>query len=34
VKQGPEHFAPLAEQCIVGHVQIHILCTFGLDDVP
>ncbi len=34
VKQGPEHFAPLAEQCVVGDVQIHIDRRFGLDDVP
>jgi NADPH:quinone reductase-like Zn-dependent oxidoreductase len=34
VKQGPEHFASLAEQCVAGDVQIHIDRTFGLDDVP
>ena len=34
VKEGPAHFAPLAERCVVGDVQIHIDRTFGLDDVP
>jgi NADPH:quinone reductase-like Zn-dependent oxidoreductase len=34
VKQGPAHFEPLAEGCVVGDVQIHIDRRFGLDDVP
>lgn len=34
VRQGPEHFASLAEQCVAGDIQIHIDRTFGLDDVP
>jgi NADPH:quinone reductase-like Zn-dependent oxidoreductase len=34
VRQGPEHFAPLTERCVVGDVQIRIDRTFGLDDVP
>lgn len=33
VKEGPEHFQPLAEQCAAGAVQIHIDRTFGLDDI-
>ncbi|MDX1621521.1 MAG: NAD(P)-dependent alcohol dehydrogenase, partial [Nitriliruptorales bacterium] len=34
VKQGPEHFEPLAERCLAGEVQIHVDRTFGLDEVP
>lgn len=34
VKQGPDHFEPLAERCVAGDVQIHIDRRFGLDDVP
>jgi NADPH:quinone reductase-like Zn-dependent oxidoreductase len=34
VKEGPPHFAPLAELCVAGKVRIHIDRTFGLDDVP
>lgn len=34
VKEGPAYFAPFAERCLVGDVQIHIDRTFGLDDVP
>jgi NADPH:quinone reductase-like Zn-dependent oxidoreductase len=34
VKQGPAHFTPLTERCVVGDVQIRIDRTFGLDDVP
>lgn len=33
VKEGPEHFQQLAEQCAAGAVQIHIDRTFGLDDI-
>ncbi len=34
VKQGPEHFGPLADLCVAGHVAIHVDRTFGLDEVP
>lgn len=34
VRQGPEHFAPLAKRCVLGDVEIRIDRTFGLDDVP
>jgi NADPH:quinone reductase-like Zn-dependent oxidoreductase len=34
VKQGPDHFEPLAERCVAGTVRIHIDRRFGLDDVP
>jgi NADPH:quinone reductase-like Zn-dependent oxidoreductase len=34
VREGPSHFAPLAELCIAGHVAIHIDRTFGLQEVP
>lgn len=34
VKEGPDHFAPLADLCVAGEVAIHIDQTFGLDDVP
>jgi NADPH:quinone reductase-like Zn-dependent oxidoreductase len=34
VKLGPAHFAPLAELCVSGDVQIHIDRTFSLEEVP
>ena len=34
VKEGPAHFAPLADLCIAGEVSIHVDRTFGLHDVP
>lgn len=34
VKQGPEHFAPLADLCVEGEVEIHIDRTFSLEEVP
>lgn len=34
VKEGPEHFEPLAERCAAGEVAIHIYRTVGLDEVP
>lgn len=34
VRQGPEHFVPMAERCLAGEVSIHIERTFGLDEVP
>ena len=33
VRPGPAHFAPLAELCAAGEVQIHIDRAVGLDDV-
>jgi NADPH:quinone reductase-like Zn-dependent oxidoreductase len=33
VKEGPEHFAPLADLCVAGDVDIHIERTFTLDRV-
>jgi NADPH:quinone reductase-like Zn-dependent oxidoreductase len=32
VKQGPDHFTPLARQCVRGEVDVHVAATFGLDD--
>jgi NADPH:quinone reductase-like Zn-dependent oxidoreductase len=34
VKQGPKHFAPLADLCVAGNVGIHIDRSFRLDEVP
>jgi NADPH:quinone reductase-like Zn-dependent oxidoreductase len=34
VKPGPAHFAPLADLCLAGEVEIHIDRTVGLDAVP
>jgi NADPH:quinone reductase-like Zn-dependent oxidoreductase len=34
VRQGPEHFEPIAEQVAAGQVRIHIDRTFGLAEVP
>jgi len=33
VKEGPDHFAPLADLCVAGEVEIHIDRTFTLDEV-
>jgi NADPH:quinone reductase-like Zn-dependent oxidoreductase len=33
VREGPEHFEPLAELCVAGEVGIHIDRTFELDRV-
>ncbi|GEK18267.1 NAD(P)-dependent alcohol dehydrogenase [Cellulomonas persica] len=33
VKQGPSHFAPLAERCATGEISIHVDHTVGLDGV-
>ena len=33
VKEGPEHFTPLADLCVAGDVDIHIDRTFALDQV-
>jgi NADPH:quinone reductase-like Zn-dependent oxidoreductase len=34
VKEGPAHFAPVADLCVAGDVAIHIDRTFSLDEVP
>ncbi len=34
VKQGPQHFASLAESCAAGEVQVHIDRVFPLEQVP
>jgi NADPH:quinone reductase-like Zn-dependent oxidoreductase len=34
VKEGPEHFEPLAALCVAGDIRIPIDRTFGLEDVP
>ncbi len=31
VNEGPEHFAPLAELCVSGEVEVHIDRTFPLE---
>lgn len=34
VKEGPEHFLPLAELVTAGDVRVHVDRTFTLDEVP
>jgi len=34
VREGPDHFAPLADLCVAGDVRIHIDRTFSLEEVP
>jgi NADPH:quinone reductase-like Zn-dependent oxidoreductase len=34
VKEGPAHFAPLAELCVSGEVRIHVDRTVTLEEVP
>jgi NADPH:quinone reductase-like Zn-dependent oxidoreductase len=34
VKEGPAHFAPVADLCLTGEVRIHIDSRFSLDEVP
>jgi NADPH:quinone reductase-like Zn-dependent oxidoreductase len=34
VREGPTHFEPVAERCIVGDLRIHIDRTFSLDEAP
>jgi NADPH:quinone reductase-like Zn-dependent oxidoreductase len=34
VRQGPEHFEPLAARCVEGTVRIHIDRSFALEEVP
>lgn len=31
VREGPEHFAPLADRCVAGEVQIHVDRTYPLE---
>jgi NADPH:quinone reductase-like Zn-dependent oxidoreductase len=33
VKEGPDHFTPLADLCVAGEVDIHIDRTFTLDEI-
>ena len=33
VKEGPEHFTPLADLCAAGEVDVHVDRTFSLDEV-
>lgn len=32
VKEGPEHFVPMAERCVAGEVDVHVAATFPLDE--
>ena len=34
VREGPEHFEPLAELCVAGEIRINIDRTFDLTEVP
>lgn len=34
VKEGPAHFTPLTDLCVVGDIDIHIDRTFTLDQLP
>lgn len=34
VRQGPEHFEPMATRCLAGEVAVHVDRTVGLDGVP
>ena len=34
VRQGPDHFAPLAARCESGEVRVHVERTYTLDEVP
>ena len=31
MNEGPEHFAPLAELCVSGEVEVHIDRTYPLE---
>jgi NADPH:quinone reductase-like Zn-dependent oxidoreductase len=33
VREGPEHFGPLAQLCAAGEVEVHVDRTYRLDDV-
>ena len=34
VRQGPDHFGPLAARCESGEVRVHVERTYALDEVP
>lgn len=34
VREGPEHFTPLAERCVAGDVACHVDRRYALDEVP
>jgi NADPH:quinone reductase-like Zn-dependent oxidoreductase len=34
VRQGPTHFAPLAERCVAGEIDVHVDRTYRLEQVP
>lgn len=34
VREGPEHFLPLADACVSGDVTIHVGRTFALEETP
>ncbi len=34
VREGPEHFTPMAERCLAGEVSVHVDRTVGLEEVP
>ncbi|MFW2335917.1 NAD(P)-dependent alcohol dehydrogenase [Ilumatobacter sp.] len=34
VREGPDHFGPLASLCVAGDVRVCVDRTFGLDEVP
>jgi NADPH:quinone reductase-like Zn-dependent oxidoreductase len=34
VREGPDHFAPLADLCVAGDARIHLDRTFSLEEVP
>lgn len=32
VREGPEHFVPLAQRCVAGEVAVHVAATFPLEE--
>ena len=34
VKEGPDHFGPVADLCVAGDLSIHVDQTFELEEVP
>lgn len=34
VRQGPEHFRPVAERCVAGDLRVHVDRTVSLGEVP
>jgi NADPH:quinone reductase-like Zn-dependent oxidoreductase len=34
VREGPDHFAPVADLCAAGEVRVHVHEVLGLDEVP